>query len=225
MISLTEYGFELRSKRKIQYLEYIKTRQLVFALGPAGSGKTWIPATFAAHALLQEQIKEIVLIRPRVHAGEEDHGFLPGKLEAKAAPWAEPLMAAMREVITSKNEFDRFLHKKAIRVEPIGYMRGKTFKNCLILVDEAENCSYEILKLILTRPGHNSVIVINGDVKQSDIETRFKSSGLGIWFNIAKTRLTDIAGIVEFTIDDCERSELCRRVLDAADDYESRQPR
>lgn len=176
----------------------------VITMGPAGTGKTFLSTSFA----VQENYSKIVIIRPHVSVGKE-LGFLPGTLEEKVTPWALPVLDVL-DMHWGKDEVKRKLKAGDIEIAPIALMRGRSFKDAFILVDEAQNITIDEFKMLLTRVGEDCKIVINGDVQQSDI----KNSGLQKIIDMAKKHKIEL-GIVEMTSEDIVRSKICKQWVEA----------
>ncbi|MGX6647157.1 PhoH family protein [Maricaulaceae bacterium MS644] len=156
-----------RSKNQATLMEAIDTYNLVLALGPAGTGKTYLAVAKAVEALEAGQVGRIVLSRPAVEAGES-LGFLPGAMEEKLAPYLRPLYDALADRLSPKR-LKALMAEGLIEIAPIGYMRGRTLNNAYVVVDEAQNCTYAQLKMLLTRLGWNSTMVVTGDPAQTDL--------------------------------------------------------
>lgn len=187
------------------YLRELDFNSQVFAVGPAGTGKTFIPTMVAIKAYLRGEVTKIILSRPAVAAGGEEHGFLPGSLEKKLAPWTIPVTELMIEFM-GKERFQDMLKSGDLEVTPFTYMRGRTFRDCFVILDEAQNTTPEQMKLFLTRLGDNSRVVVCGDVRQNDMKG---STGLATALELAK-KFNIPVGIVEFTKEDVVRSDLCK---------------
>lgn len=183
--------------------------RIIFAVGPAGTGKTWLAAARAADALREGRISKIILTRPAVEAGEK-LGFLPGDLTEKYEPYLRPFMEAFEERL-GKSQTEYAIRKGTIEPRPLAFMRGATMKDCWLLADEAQNISRLQMKMLLSRIGENSRFVISGDIKQTDL--RAGQSGL----EDAIDRLTGVqgVGVARFGIDDIVRDGLCQRVIQA----------
>ena len=201
-----------RTANQQRYIDSINRNILTFGTGPAGTGKTFISATIAAHRMSMRRIGRVILTRPAVEAGGEKHGFLPGNLEKKMDPWIAPLMDIFQEHLGS-DRVRKLMFEKAIDVIPFTYMRGRTFNNAFVLLDEAQNTTPEQMELFLTRIGEDCVIVVNGDVKQSDLKRR---SGLNVAVELIKSRKIK-CGLIEFGLEDVVRSELCKEWASAFD--------
>ena len=156
-----------RSDGQAKLMTAIETHNLVMALGPAGTGKTYLAVAKGVEALEKGQVSRIVLSRPAVEAGESI-GFLPGAMEEKLAPYLRPLYDALSDRLSPK-KLKALMAEGLIEIAPIGYMRGRTLNNAYVVVDEAQNCTYTQLKMLLTRLGWNSTMVVTGDPAQSDL--------------------------------------------------------
>jgi phosphate starvation-inducible PhoH-like protein len=188
-------------------IDAIKFNDQVITTGSAGTGKTFLTAGLAADWYVRSAKRKIIITRPMVPVGE-DFGFLPGDLEEKTTPWAMPVLDVISQRI-GPNKLECDLGKN-IEIVPLQMMRGRTFDDAWILADEAQNLSIEQAKMLVTRIGENSKLLINGDIKQKDIPEK---SGLS-WLvdNIHKYHLP--IPVVEFTLHDCQRSETCKMWLE-----------
>ncbi|MEX0713430.1 MAG: PhoH family protein [Pirellulales bacterium] len=211
----------LNANRKIQprsggqsrYIQAILDHDLVFCIGPAGTGKTYLAVAMAVAALKQERIRKIVLVRPAVEAGES-LGYLPGDLQAKINPYLRPLLDALREMM-DYDQIKRYTEQDLIEVIPLAYMRGRTLNEAFIILDEAQNTTVAQMKMFLTRMGRGSKIVVSGDTTQVDLPTH-TTSGLVD----AMRRLRDIEGLtqVRLTNADIVRHRLVREIVRAYDE-------
>ena len=204
-------GFEpivARNYPQAAYLESLRRNQITFAVGPAGTGKSYIATAYAAEQLYYKKVDKIVITRPAVEA-EESLGFLPGELEEKYAPYLAPIRDIFDNLL-GKSFVDYCLKAKYIEPVPIAFMRGRTFENAIVLVDEAQNCTPNQMKLILSRIGENCQYVIDGDITQKDINGQ---SGL----EDSIRRLEHIPGIevITFLNQDIVRSGLCKKIIQA----------
>lgn len=188
-----------------EYLKAIYENDIIFGIGSAGTGKTYIAATYAAGELFHRRIKKIVLTRPNIETGR-GLGFLPGTLEEKYSPYLEPFDEIFTDSL-GRGFYEYALSKKQIEPKPLGFMRGLTFNDCIVLLDEAQNATRDEMKMILSRIGKNCKIIISGDHYQSDV----CNSGL----LDATNRLEHIEGIevVRFRDEDIVRSKLCRQII------------
>jgi phosphate starvation-inducible PhoH-like protein len=204
---------EPRTPGQAQYVDTIRAKELTFAVGPAGTGKTYIAVALAVEALKNHQVRKIVLCRPAVEAGES-LGFLPGDLQAKINPYLRPLLDALQEMIDF-DQIKRFMEQDVIEVVPLAYMRGRTLNEAFIILDEGQNASIAQMKMFLTRLGVHSKIVVSGDVTQTDLP-RHQCSGL----MDALQRLSGISGIgtVHLTEKDIVRHRLVQEIVRAYDD-------
>jgi phosphate starvation-inducible PhoH-like protein len=200
-----------------QILDASNRNDIVFAIGPAGTGKTYTSVALAVKALKERKVKKIVLARPAVEAGET-LGFLPGDLREKIDPYLRPLYDALEEMI----EFDRLeLHmaKGVIEIAPLAYMRGRTLNNSFVILDEAQNATNMQMKMFLTRIGFNSRAIITGDITQTDLPKKGESGLISI-----QRILKDIDGISFVYLDekDVVRHKLVRDIIEAYDRYENK---
>ena len=217
VICYTHRGKPLRPKTKGQkrYIDTIRRNDMVFGIGPAGTGKTYLACALAANALKNKEIERIILARPAVEAGES-LGFLPGDLQDKVDPYLRPLYDAIFEIVGQETAA-RLKESGVIEVVPLAYMRGRTLDNSFIILDEAQNTTREQMKMFLTRMGFNSKVVVTGDITQIDLP---KGAGSGLVE--AKRVLSGVEG-VEFsylTEVDVVRHELVKRIIKAYSDYE-----
>lgn len=201
-----------RNQAQGQFMAAIRTNTLIFGLGPAGTGKSYCTAAMAAEALISGDVDRVVFTRPAVETGNS-LGFLPGKLDDKF----EPYFSAFKSCLISnagKGVVECAVKNGNIVMEPLAYMRGKTFNNTFVVLDEAQNCTHEEIKMFMTRIGVGSTVVINGDLSQSDI-----SSCAGLYDAI--NRVHDIHGVYvhEFSCDDIVRSDIVKDIIMK---YESR---
>ena len=196
------------------YVEAIKNHDLVFGIGPAGTGKTYLAMAMAVSALKGGQVSRIILTRPAVEAGER-LGFLPGDITAKVDPYLRPLYDALYDMMPPET-LESYVERNVIEVAPIAFMRGRTLNNSFVVLDEAQNATVEQMKMFLTRLGFDSKAVVTGDITQTDLPTN-KVSGLAD----AQSVLADIKGIafIYFSRDDVVRHELVQQIIEA---YEER---
>ena len=197
------------------YVEAMRNHDMVFAIGPAGTGKSYLAVAMAIESLTKGEVSRIILTRPAVEAGER-LGFLPGDLAEKINPYLRPLYDALYEMIEG-DTVERYLHRGIIEVAPLAFMRGRTLNNAFIILDEAQNCTNEQMKMFLTRLGFDSKAVITGDVTQVDLPSD-RLSGL----IHAKEVLSSIDGLrfVGFSGQDVVRHELVQDIIKAYDEAE-----
>src|SRR3954467_9770135 len=205
-----------RSAGQRGYVEAIQKHDVVFGLGPAGTGKTYLAVAMAVAGLKKEQVSRIILTRPAVEAGEA-LGFLPGDLQEKITPYLRPLYDALRDMLDPE-ETERWIARQTIEVAPLAYMRGRTLSNAFVILDEAQNTTTEQMFMLLTRIGQNSKLVVTGDVTQIDLPSN-KRSGLVE----ALQALKGIPGIgmVYFNERDVVRHELVRAIINAYQQHRS----
>ena len=215
-ICITTRGKPIKAKTigQKKYVEAISKNTVVFGIGPAGTGKTFLAVAMAVRALRQKQVNRIILTRPAIEAGEK-LGFLPGDLQSKIDPYLRPLYDAMFEMMGAEN-YQRLLEKGAIEIAPLAYMRGRTLDDSFIILDEAQNATPEQMKMFLTRLGFNSKAVITGDLTQTDLPSGVKS-GLATAVRILDG-VEDIK-IHEFSDRDVVRHKLVQRIILAYESY------
>ena len=214
-IETLQTGKEIRPRTAGQgrYVDAIRNKDLVFAVGPAGSGKTYLAVAMAVEALKNQMVQRIVLVRPAVEAGES-LGFLPGDMQAKINPYLRPLLDAIHEMI-GYEQARNLIERGVIEVCPLAYMRGRTLNNAFIILDEAQNTTASQMKMFLTRMGHHSKIVVSGDATQVDLPKHTRSGLVD-----ALERLGDIDGvaIAKLTAEDIVRHRLVTRIVNAYDE-------
>ena len=219
VIFTTPRGKKIRPRTEGQkrYVEAIKNNEVVFAIGPAGTGKTYLAVAMAVAALDKEEVVRIILTRPTVEVGEK-LGYLPGGLEEKVEPYLRPLYDALYELILA-DKFHSFLERDIIEIAPLAYMRGRTLNDAFIILDEAQNTTYEQMKMFLTRLGFGSKIVVTGDITQIDLPSN-KASGLVE----VQSLFEDIKGIdtVYLTQKDVVRHSLVQKIVKTYEGYEKR---
>jgi len=203
-----------KTSNQRRYLEAIERNDLVLGVGPAGTGKTYLAVAMAVSALLSKRVSRIVLTRPAVEAGER-LGFLPGTLQEKVDPYLRPLYDALFDMMES-DKVDKLLERNTIEVAPIAFMRGRTLNDSFIILDEAQNSTTEQMKMVLTRTGFNSKMVVNGDITQIDLPPG-KRSGLIDALEV----LRGVEGIsfVQFDERDVVRHNLVQRIVKAYERY------
>lgn len=203
-----------RTPNQRALVEQSRDHDLIFAIGPAGTGKTYTAIALAVKALKNREIKRIILSRPAVEAGER-LGFLPGDLKEKIDPYLQPLYDALLDMIPAK-KLEEFLKDGIIQIAPLAFMRGRTLSNAFVILDEAQNSTINQLKMFLTRMGLNAKFVVTGDVTQIDLPDR-RQSGLLLAMRILKD-IDDIS-IVQFDNRDIVRHKLVRDIVAAYDRY------
>ena len=205
----------VKTHRQLLYVQAIRENTATFAVGPAGTGKTYLAMAAAVEALVQGSCRRIVLARPAVEAGER-LGFLPGDLSAKVDPYLRPLYDALWTML-GPDETSRLIERGTIEIAPLAYMRGRTLNDACVILDEAQNTSPEQMKMFLTRLGFNSKMIITGDLTQTDLPSN-RSSGLSVVRHI----LRDIPGVafVELTSRDVVRHRVVADIIDAYQRYE-----
>lgn len=199
-----------RNKNQETYMLSILNYQkdIVFGIGPAGTGKTLIAVKIAIKLLKEGAVERIVVTRPAVSA-DEDLGFLPGTLEQKMAPWTRPIFDVLREYY-NKREITMMIDEGIIEIAPLAYMRGRTFKNSFILADEMQNATPNQMKMLLTRIGENSQMVVTGDLAQAD---RMESNGLLSFLKHLQGKESSCIDVIQFKQYDIERHRAVKEVL------------
>ena len=220
VIVLTKKGKPVQPKTLGQkkYVDLIKSNDITFGIGPAGTGKTYLAVAMAVRAFKNFEVSRIILTRPAVEAGES-LGFLPGDMRDKVDPYLRPLYDALFDML-GPDRFNKYLERGNIEVAPLAFMRGRTLDNAFIILDEAQNTTPEQMKMFLTRLGFGSKAVVTGDITQTDLPDK-KRSGLVQ----ATTILENIKGIgkIELTEKDVVRHELVQRIIKAYDKFEKKE--
>ena len=203
-----------------EYINAIRNNMIVFGLGPAGTGKTYLAMAMAITAFKNGEVERIILTRPAIEAGEK-LGFLPGDLQSKVDPYLRPLYDALYQIMGA-DSFNKNMEKGLIEVAPLAYMRGRTLDNAYIILDEAQNTTPAQMKMFLTRIGFGSKVIVTGDMTQKDLASNVKS-GLEVALRVLK----NIEGIsfITLTSKDVVRHPLVMKIVQAYDKYESRQKR
>ena len=216
-ICVTMKGKPIKAKTmgQKQYVNAIRKNTIVLGIGPAGTGKTFLAVAMAVKALREKQVSRIILTRPAIEAGEK-LGFLPGDLQSKIDPYLRPLYDSLYEMMGAEN-YQRQVEKGVIEVAPLAYMRGRTLDDSFIILDEAQNCTPEQMKMFLTRLGFNSKAVVTGDLTQTDLPVGQKS-GLSEAVKIL-SGIDDIA-IHSFTERDVVRHKLVQKIILAYEKYD-----
>jgi phosphate starvation-inducible PhoH-like protein len=208
-----------KSPNQRRYMEALENYDMVFAIGPGGTGKTYLAVAMAVSALLTKQVNRIILARPAVEAGER-LGFLPGTIQEKVDPYMRPLYDALHDLLEA-DKLERYLEKGIIEVAPLAFMRGRTLNDSFVILDEAQNTTSEQMKMFLTRLGFNSKAVITGDVTQIDLPMTRRSGLIEAIEVVGK--INGIA-LVYFDERDVVRHNLVQRIIKAYDEYEASQP-
>src|SRR5436189_6031241 len=215
--SLGRRTVQPKSLNQRRYLDAIETHDMVFGIGPAGTGKTYLAVAMAISALLSKRVNRIILARPAVEAGER-LGFLPGTLQEKIDPYLRPLYDALYDMLDPE-KVDRYLEKNVMEIAPIAFIRGRTFNDSVVILDEAQNTTSEQMKMFVTRLGFNSKAVITGDVTQIDLRSARRSGLLE-----AADVLKKVEGLtfVYFDEGDVVRHHLVQRIIRAYDEHKTR---
>ena len=219
IITRTVQGKPVKPKTVGQkhYIDMIRQKMIVFGIGPAGTGKTYLAMAMAIQAFKNNEVNRIIMTRPAIEAGE-NLGFLPGDLQSKVDPYLRPLYDALYEIMGA----DSFLHnseKGLIEVAPLAYMRGRTLDNAFIILDEAQNTTPAQMKMFLTRIGFGSKVIVTGDLTQKDLP-KDAVSGLEVAYRVLKN-LEDLA-FVTLTNQDVVRHPLVQKIVKAYEDYEEK---
>lgn len=200
------------------YVEQIRQKMIVFGLGPAGTGKTYLAMAMAIQTFKSNEVNKIILTRPAIEAGEK-LGFLPGDLQSKVDPYLRPLYDALFQIMGAES-FNANMEKGLIEVAPLAYMRGRTLDNAFIILDEAQNTTPAQMKMFLTRIGFGSKVVVTGDQTQKDLP-RDVTSGLDVAMKVLSK--VDEIGFVKLTNHDVVRHPLVQKIVKAYEEYENRQ--
>ena len=210
IIKTVKKSIRPRTISQIKYINEIKTKELCFGIGPAGTGKTYLAVTYAVYMLEKGEIEKIVLSRPAVEAGER-LGFLPGDMKEKVDPYLKPLYDALEDVLASK-KIERYMNLGIIEIAPLAFMRGRTLSNSFIILDEAQNASKMQMKMFLTRLGFNSRMIITGDLTQIDLLNNQES---GIFEALEVTKNISQVGQTFFDKKDVVRHPLVEKIVDS----------
>lgn len=201
-----------KTPKQQELINAIQENSQIFVLGPAGTGKTYVCASMAAKYLYDRKIDRIIITRPNI-SGSASIGLFPGTLEEKMAPWVAPFTSVLQEHL-GEDIYNIAVKKKNIEVIPFETMRGSSFNDAFVMLDEAQNVEFDELKMFLTRVGENSKVIVNGDLKQSDLKhTSGYKQVLGY---VQKYNMFDTK-VIEFDMDDCVRSGICRQWLEVFD--------
>ena len=222
MICHTVNGKPIKPKTLGQkaYVDQIRNKMIVFGIGPAGTGKTYLAMAMAITAFKNNEVNRIILTRPAIEAGEK-LGFLPGDLQSKIDPYLRPLYDALYEIMGA-DAYLRNMEKGLIEVAPLAYMRGRTLDNSFIVLDDAQNTTPAQMKMFLTRVGFGSKVIITGDLSQKDLPSG-QSSGLDVALKVLKN--IDDIGISMLSSKDVVRHPLVQKIVKAYDEYEKRNER
>lgn len=207
---------QARTPNQRKMVESFNENDLTFALGPAGTGKTYVAIALAVRALKNKEVRKIVLSRPAVEAGEK-LGFLPGDMKDKIDPYLQPLYDALEDMIPTV-KLKEYMESKVIQIAPLAFMRGRTLNDAVIVLDEAQNTTTQQIKMFLTRLGMNAKMVITGDVTQIDLPRATQS---GLIHALRVLRDVPGIGVVEFGKKDIVRHPLVQRIVDAYERYDS----
>jgi len=207
---------EARNTRQQFYIDSLHNNELTFGVGPAGVGKTYVPARIYGAMLASGEITKLYVARPNVAKKQHQNGFLPGTLEEKTAPWLVPIFEGIKDSM-SPAEFERLKREKRIEEVPYEYIQGRTFKNAACIIDEAENLDLDDLYITLTRQGEGLSMVLCGDIYQS----RIPNSGLKTVVDMAQSSHMESIGIIEFQDEDVVRSRQARQWAKAFRDHHS----
>ena len=199
-----------RNRNQEQYVLTLldPKKDIVFGVGPAGTGKTLLAVQVAVKLFKEGQVDKIIVTRPAVSA-DEDLGFLPGTLEEKMAPWTRPIFDVLREYFNAK-EIEGMIEEGVIEISPLAYMRGRTFKDAYIIADEMQNATPNQMKMLLTRLGTGSMMAVTGDLHQAD---RLTNNGLSDFTELLKASNSDTLSVVQFELGDIERHAAVAEVL------------
>jgi phosphate starvation-inducible PhoH-like protein len=200
-------------------MEVLEAYDMVFAIGPAGTGKTYLAVAMAVTALLSKQVSRIILARPAVEAGER-LGFLPGTLQEKVDPYMRPLYDALHDLLEA-DKLENFLEKGIVEVAPLAFMRGRTLNDSFVILDEAQNTTSDQMKMFLTRLGFNSKAVITGDITQIDLPDSRRS---GLIEAIEVVGNVEGISLVYFDERDVVRHSLVQRIIKAYDEHAAAHP-
>ncbi len=205
-----------KGKKQQQYLDVISKKELVFGIGPAGTGKTYLAVASAVNELITGRVEKVVVTRPAVEAGEK-LGFLPGDVSQKVDPYLRPLYDALFQTLGFK-ETNKYIENNVIEIAPLAFMRGRTLNKSFIILDEAQNTTQEQMKMFLTRFGYGSKVIVTGDLTQIDLPKDVKS-GLIHALDIL-SKLEDV-GLVRFSSKDVARHALVQKIVEAYENFKS----
>lgn len=212
------------TRNQSKFVKSLDSKSLVFLTGPAGSGKTFLSCKHAIEQLSTDKYEKLIITRPAITISNEQHGFLPGDIDEKMSIWAEPITDNL-SLFDSRRKVDQFLKNGKITIQPLGYIRGKTFKDCIVLADEMQNTTKDQMLALLTRIGSNCQMIVIGDKEQSDVTTGEDLNGLSDFqerFELANTESEfreelDAIDVVSFDSSDIKRSHLVKIVCELYD--------
>lgn len=220
-ITLTYLGKPIKCKTlgQVEYIKNIKKNTIIFGIGPAGTGKTYLAMAMAIDAFRKNEIHKIILTRPAIEAGEK-LGFLPGDLQSKVDPYLRPLYDALFEIMGAEN-FEKNMERGFIEVAPLAYMRGRTLNNAFIVLDEAQNTTIPQMKMFLTRIGFNSKVVITGDLTQVDLPHQ-EANGLKHAMQVLESQKIEGMNFSYLTYQDVVRHPIVQKIIEAYEAFEKR---
>lgn len=199
-----------RTPNQVRLLGSVKKNDIIFAIGPAGTGKTYTAVALAVRALKNKEVRRIILTRPAVEAGE-NLGFLPGDMREKIDPYLRPLYDALDDMLPA-DKLKQYLDRRVIEIAPLAFMRGRTLDSAYVILDEAQNCTHLQLKMFLTRMGPSAKFIVNGDLTQIDLPSTEKS---GLVHAIHLLEKIEGIDIIEFTVEDVTRHKLVKKIINA----------
>ena len=203
-----------RTANQRRLVELFDDNDLIFAIGPAGSGKTYTAIALAVRELKEKRVRRIILTRPAVEAGEK-LGFLPGDMKEKLDPYLQPLYDALGDMIPS-GKLSKFIEEGTIQIAPLAYMRGRTLDNAAVILDEAQNTTHSQIKMFLTRMGRNAKFIVTGDLTQVDLP---RQSDSGLTMAVERLEKVDGIGVIKFGKGDIIRHPLVKHIVDALADH------
>jgi len=204
-----------RSENQCKLVSDYQTKDMLFAVGPAGSGKTYVSIALAVRALKNKEVRRIILSRPAVEAGEK-LGFLPGDMKDKIDPYLQPLYDALQDMIPAQ-KLQEYMEMQTIQIAPLAFMRGRTLNDAVVILDEAQNTTSQQIKMFLTRMGHNTKMIITGDVTQIDLPRHVRS---GLVEAMQVLQKVDGISFIEMTEKDIVRHKLVTKIVKAYKEYE-----
>jgi phosphate starvation-inducible PhoH-like protein len=219
-VSASNRNVRPRTDGQARYVQAMRDNDLIFSIGPAGTGKTYLAVGMAVNQLRQNIVKRIVLVRPAVEAGER-LGFLPGDIVAKINPYLRPLLDALNDIMEPE-QVKRYMENDIIEIAPLAYMRGRTLNNAVIILDEGQNTTVPQMKMFLTRMGHGSKIIVTGDVTQVDLPRQTRS---GLNDAVHRLSAVDRIAVVYLSEHDIVRHPLVQKIVAAYEDDKPRKKR